>query len=88
MKHECRYSKAMNQTYPRLCVDCGVPENNTTQLKEEPLNIKDAMLWVLDNIGSGLSRREMKQRIDDYIQWKTSIVELIPSVDIPYLWMI
>ncbi len=24
--HICRYSKAMNQPYPRLCVDCGKPE--------------------------------------------------------------
>ena len=26
--HVCRYSKAMNQPYPRLCVDCGKPEGN------------------------------------------------------------
>ena len=26
--HKCRYSKAMNQPYPRLCVDCGKPEGN------------------------------------------------------------
>ena len=26
--HICRYSKAMNQPYPRLCVDCGKPEGN------------------------------------------------------------
>ncbi len=26
--HVCRYSKAMNQPYPRLCVDCGKPEVN------------------------------------------------------------
>ena len=26
--HVCRYSKSMNQPYPRLCVDCGKPENN------------------------------------------------------------
>ena len=25
-KSSCRYSKAMNQPYPRLCVDCGEPE--------------------------------------------------------------
>jgi hypothetical protein len=26
--HVCRYSKAMNQPYPRLCVDCGKSEGN------------------------------------------------------------
>jgi hypothetical protein len=26
--HVCRYSKAMNQPCPRLCVDCGKPEGN------------------------------------------------------------
>ena len=26
--HVCRYSKAMNQPYPRLCVICGRPEGN------------------------------------------------------------
>ena len=26
--HVCRYSKSMNQPYPRLCVDCGKPENH------------------------------------------------------------
>lgn len=26
--HVCRYSKAMNQPYPRLCIDCGKPEGN------------------------------------------------------------
>ncbi len=26
--HVCRYSKAMNQPHPRLCVDCGKPEGN------------------------------------------------------------
>lgn len=26
--HQCRYSKAMNQPYPRKCVDCGKPEDN------------------------------------------------------------
>jgi hypothetical protein len=26
--HVCRYSKAMNQPYTRLCVDCGKPEGN------------------------------------------------------------
>ena len=26
--HVCRYSKAMNQPYPRLCIDCGKPEVN------------------------------------------------------------
>ena len=26
--HICRYSKAMNQPYPRLCVDCGKPKGN------------------------------------------------------------
>lgn len=24
--HECVYSKAMNQPYPRLCIKCGVPQ--------------------------------------------------------------
>lgn len=24
--HECRYSKSMNQPFPRKCVDCGKPE--------------------------------------------------------------
>lgn len=27
-KHICRFSKAMHQPYPRLCVDCGKPEEN------------------------------------------------------------
>ena len=26
--HVCRYSKAINQPYPRLCVDCGKLEGN------------------------------------------------------------
>jgi hypothetical protein len=26
--HVCRYSKAMNQPYPRKCVDCGKVEGN------------------------------------------------------------
>ena len=26
--HKCRYSKAMGQPSPRLCVDCGKPEGN------------------------------------------------------------
>jgi hypothetical protein len=26
--HVCRYSKAMNQPYPRLCIICGKPEGN------------------------------------------------------------
>lgn len=26
--HVCRYSKAMNQPYPRLCVDCDKSEGN------------------------------------------------------------
>lgn len=25
-EHKCRYSKSMNQTYPRLCIECGKPE--------------------------------------------------------------
>jgi hypothetical protein len=28
VNHVCRYLKAMNQPYPRLCVDCGKPEGN------------------------------------------------------------
>lgn len=24
--HECKYSKAMNQPYPRKCIICGKPE--------------------------------------------------------------
>lgn len=36
--HECVYSKAMNQTYPRLCVKCGVPETpkNKIEIKCAP----------------------------------------------------
>jgi beta-glucanase (GH16 family) len=26
--HKCKYSKSMNQSYPRLCIDCGKPEVN------------------------------------------------------------
>jgi hypothetical protein len=26
--HVCRYSKAMNQPHPRLCIICGKPEGN------------------------------------------------------------
>ena len=26
-EHVCRYSKSMNQPYPRLCIDCKKPEN-------------------------------------------------------------
>lgn len=26
--HVCRYSKSMNQPYPRLCIDCGKPKGN------------------------------------------------------------
>jgi len=31
-KHNCRYSKAMNQPYPRLCVDCGKEEPKQEKL--------------------------------------------------------
>jgi len=24
----CRYSKAMGQPYPRICIDCGYPESS------------------------------------------------------------
>jgi hypothetical protein len=33
-KHNCRYSKAMNQPYPRLCVDCGKEEPKQETLEE------------------------------------------------------
>ena len=26
--HRCKYSKAMNEPRPRLCVECGKPEGN------------------------------------------------------------
>jgi len=26
-EHVCRYSRQMNQPYPRLCIDCKKPEN-------------------------------------------------------------
>lgn len=26
--HKCKYSKAMNQEYPRKCINCGKPEGN------------------------------------------------------------
>ena len=28
--HVCRYSKTMNQPYPRKCIDCGKVEGNYT----------------------------------------------------------
>lgn len=33
--HICRYSKSMNQQYPRLCVDCGKPESYTFTVKND-----------------------------------------------------
>jgi hypothetical protein len=40
-KHNCRYSKAMNQPYPRLCVDCGKEEPKQESLSWDEL-IKEA----------------------------------------------
>jgi hypothetical protein len=44
--HICRYSKAMNQPHPRLCVVCGKPENIGKILEE---NIKEITKDELTN---------------------------------------
>jgi|GWRWMinimDraft_12_1066020.scaffolds.fasta_scaffold04868_6 hypothetical protein len=44
-KHNCRYSKAMNQPYPRLCVDCGKEEP-----KQEHCDCKRAYKEALSGI--------------------------------------
>lgn len=33
--HICRYSKKMSQPYPRLCIDCGKPEQYTFTVKDD-----------------------------------------------------
>jgi len=43
-EHVCKYSKSMNQPYPRLCVICGKPEPkiiNEEEIDEFWLKIKN-----------------------------------------------
>ena len=49
-EHSCRYSKAMNQPYPRLCVECGKQESRPLSNLEERFKRDMSMVVMpLDN---------------------------------------
>lgn len=60
----CRYSKAMNQPYPRICVDCGHPDD-LDKFNEWLIKLAEAKVHYLFKIK--MMRRILKGH-DDMIK--------------------
>lgn len=72
----CRYSKAMNQSYPRLCVDCGHPER-LSSIDEEKYRLSRTEVVSLDTISRVIQLLRLR---NEYVQ--TSNYQEIPIDEI------